>query len=182
MEGRGRCVLRRHQRQFDGRRAARHRAQAPGVPPHGHMSESVSLTPRARAIVAAAGELLEREGPDALTMRRIGAALGIQAPSIYKHFPNKAAVEAALIDTAFVDVGTACHAVARRPPAATVIPRLLKTYRAWGRAHPNLYRLATNGRLDRAALTPGREDWAGTPFWIATGEDPHLAQALWAFA
>ena len=146
------------------------------------MSESVSLTPRAQEIVAAASRLLEREGPDALTMRRIGEALGIQAPSLYKHFPNKAAVESALIDAALLDVGTACHTVVRRPPAATMVSRLLTTYRTWGRAHPNLYRLATNGRLDRAALTPGREDWAGTPFWVAAGEDPHLAQALWAFA
>jgi AcrR family transcriptional regulator len=141
-----------------------------------------NLSPRAREIVAAAGDLLEREGPGALTMRRIGDALGIQAPSLYKHFPNKAAVESALIDAAMLDVGEACHSVVRRPPAASVIARLLRTYRAWGLAHPNLYRLATSGRLDRAALTPGREEWAGTVFFVAAGQDPHLAQALWSFA
>ena len=146
------------------------------------MSVSSSLSPRAREIVAAAGDLLEREGSDALTMRRVGDALGIQAPSLYKHFPNKAAVESALIDAALLDVGEACHAVVRRPPASSVIARLLRTYRAWGLAHPNLYRLATSGRLDRAALTPGREEWAGTVFFIAAREDPHLAQALWSFA
>ena len=146
------------------------------------MSVTTGLSPRAQEIVAAAGDLLEREGPDALTMRRIGDALGIQAPSLYKHFASKAAVESALIDAAMLDVGEACHAVVRRPPASSVIARLLKTYRSWGLAHPNLYRLATDGRLDRDALTPGREEWAGTPFYIAAGEEPHLAQALWSFA
>jgi AcrR family transcriptional regulator len=146
------------------------------------VSVTSSLSPRAQEIVAAAGDLLEREGSGALTMRRIGDALGIQAPSLYKHFPNKAAVESALIDAAMLDVGATCHAVVRRPPAASVIARLLKAYRWWGLAHPNLYRLATSGRLDRAALTPGREEWAGTVFYIAAGEEPHLAQALWSFA
>ena len=146
------------------------------------MSVTSRLSPRALEIVAAAGDLLEREGPDALTMRRIADALGIQAPSLYKHFPNKAALESALVDVAMLDVGEACHATVRRPPATSVIARLLKTYRSWGLAHPNLYRLATDGRLDRDALTPGREEWAGTPFYIAAGEEPHLAQALWSFA
>ena len=137
---------------------------------------------RAREIVAAAGEILEAEGRDALTMRHLADALGIQAPSLYKHFPNKAAVESALIDDGLLDVGEACHAAVRRGPATTTIARLLRTYRTWGRTHPNRYRLATTGRLDRAALTPGREEWAGTPFYLAAGARPHLAQALWSFA
>jgi AcrR family transcriptional regulator len=43
------------------------------------------LTPRAREIVNAARKLLEEEGIEALSMRRIGQRLGIRAPSIYKH-------------------------------------------------------------------------------------------------
>jgi AcrR family transcriptional regulator len=141
-----------------------------------------SRSARAREVVAAAGDILEREGREALTMRRVADALGIQAPSLYKHFQNKAAVESALIDDGLLEMGEACHAAVRRGPATTTIARLLKTYRAWGLAHPNRYRLATSGRLDRAALTPGREEWAGTVFFIAAGEEPHLAQALWSFA
>jgi AcrR family transcriptional regulator len=41
------------------------------------------LSPRATEIVAAARELLEEEGPDALSMRRLAERLGIRAPSIY---------------------------------------------------------------------------------------------------
>ena len=36
-------------------------------------------------IVAVAESILEREGPDGLTMRRLADALGIRAPSLYKH-------------------------------------------------------------------------------------------------
>jgi hypothetical protein len=58
---------------------------------------------------------------------------------------------------------------------------LLDTYRSYGVANPNLYRLATAGRLPRGLLPAGLEDWAGEPFFLVTG-DPHRAQALWAFA
>jgi AcrR family transcriptional regulator len=47
--------------------------------------------------VAAAKELLEREGAEGLTMRRLAERLGIRAPSIYKHLPDKETLEAALI-------------------------------------------------------------------------------------
>jgi AcrR family transcriptional regulator len=41
-------------------------------------------------IVEAAVELIDREGLDALSMRRLGAALGVEAMSLYRHFPSKA--------------------------------------------------------------------------------------------
>jgi hypothetical protein len=61
------------------------------------------------------------------------------------------------------------------------VSRLLTCYRAESLARPNLYRLVTAGPLPRADLTPGLEDWAGKPWFLATG-DPVLAQAMWAFA
>ena len=50
-----------------------------------------------------------------------------------------------------------------------------------GTTSPNLYRLATHGPLDRSALQPGLEEWAGNPWFVATG-DPAVAQAFWSFA
>src|SRR2546428_6092219 len=43
-------------------------------------------------IVEAAIELIDREGLGALSMRRLGAALGVEAMSLYRHFPSKAAL------------------------------------------------------------------------------------------
>ena len=43
-------------------------------------------------IVVSAVELLEREGEDALSMRRIAADLGYGVMSLYNHVPNKAAL------------------------------------------------------------------------------------------
>jgi AcrR family transcriptional regulator len=36
-----------------------------------------------------------------LTMRRLADRLGIRAPSLYKHFPHKAALEVAIIIDGF---------------------------------------------------------------------------------
>ena len=68
-----------------------------------------------------------------------------------------------------------------RPGRRGAVASVLATYREIGAAQPNLYRLATSGHLDRDAIAPGIEDWAGEPFLLATG-DPYRAQALWSFA
>ena len=43
-------------------------------------------------VLQAAVDLADREGLDALTMRRLGADLGVEAMSLYKHVANKEAI------------------------------------------------------------------------------------------
>jgi AcrR family transcriptional regulator len=139
---------------------------------------------RTAEIIEAARVLLETEGRDALTMRRLGEALGIRAPSLYKHLPGKHAVEVALIEIGLAEIGEALHDAVSDPqsaPGTDAAGRVLATYRAESLRRPNLYRLATTGRLPRDELTPGLEDWAGEPWFLAAG-DPFLAQAMWSFA
>jgi AcrR family transcriptional regulator len=135
---------------------------------------------RVAQIVAAGRRLLETEGPQALTMRRVAAELGIQAPSLYKHLPDKASLEALLVEDGLREMGAALHASVSR--GAPSVRRLLQAYRRHALAHPELYRLLTQGPLDRAALPAGLEEWAGQPFWLAAGRQPFVAQALWAAA
>jgi AcrR family transcriptional regulator len=139
------------------------------------------LSTRATQIVSLARHLLEEEGADALTMRRLAEELGIQAPSIYKHLPGKQAINAALIELALVEAGAAFHDAIQESEPGQEIANLLAVFRRFGRAQPNLYRLVTTGPLPREELTPGLEDWTGDPFFLATG-DPDLARALWSFA
>ncbi|MEW2354826.1 TetR/AcrR family transcriptional regulator [Spirillospora sp. NPDC029432] len=137
-----------------------------------------ALTPRAAEIVTAARALLEEEGREALTMRVLADRIGIRAPSLYKHFPDKEGVEVALIERGLAEMGAALRAALGGPDP---VPALLRAYRERARASPNLYRLSTAGPLPRHRLAPGLEDWAGEPFFLATGE-PYAAQALFAFA
>ncbi len=159
-------------------------AAAPGV--------GATLRPEARPrsarvteLVRAALDLLESEGPGALTMRNLADAVGIRAPSIYKHFDGKSALEAALVEDGLFGMGDALHAalagaLADPGPAGPVGP-LLDAYRSEASLHPNLYRLTTSSAFPRADLPEGLEEWAGEPFFLVTGE-PHRSQALWAFA
>lgn len=138
-------------------------------------------TPRVTEIVAAARGVLEAEGPDALTMRRIGEVLGIRAPSLYKHLAGKPQLEARLIETALMEFGDTMHRVVDESGPADVVTAVLAGYREFARARPNMYRLFTRGSLNWELLPPGIEAWSGEPLYRATGE-PYVAQALWAAA
>jgi AcrR family transcriptional regulator len=137
------------------------------------------LSPRARQIVAVARELLEQEGTAALTMRRLADRLGIRAPSLYKHLPDKAALEAAIIATGFEDAAAAFEAAL--DGATEPLRSLAAAYRAFALAHPHLYRLMTDQPLPRDRLPSGLEERTAAPLLHATG-DPQLARAVFAFA
>jgi AcrR family transcriptional regulator len=136
------------------------------------------LSPRARQIVAAARDLLETEGAQALTMRRLGDRLGIRAPSLYKHLPNKAALEVALIAVGFEEAAATFDAATR--DAAEPFAALVTAYRAFVTRHPQMYRLMTERPLPRDQLPPGVEDRAAASLVRAAGS-PARARAAFAF-
>jgi AcrR family transcriptional regulator len=140
----------------------------------------LATSPRAREVVAEARALLEEEGPDALTMRRLAERLGIRAPSLYKHVASKEALEMGVVALGFEESAerfeAAVAANRRRPLSA-----LAATYRAFALDHPHLYRLMTDRPLRRDLLPPGVEDRAAAPLLEATGSRS-LARAVWAFA
>lgn len=137
-------------------------------------------TRRTQEIIVTARVLLEAEGRDGLTMRKLGEALNMRAPSLYKHISGWRALELALIEEGLEETGAALHEALGASPDQPIVA-LLDAYRAIGLAHPELYRLVTASPFPRAELLPGLEAWAGEPFFRAAGE-AHLAQALWSFA
>jgi len=56
-------------------------------------------------VVAAALVVLEAEGLDGLTMRKVGARIGVQPGALYRHFPHKRALLEALADKLIEGVG-----------------------------------------------------------------------------
>lgn len=154
------------------------------------VAPGVGATPRPEArlrsarvaeLVRAALDVLESEGPGALTMRHLADAVGIRAPSIYKHLDGKSALEVALVEDGLFRMGDVLHDALADPGPAGPVASLLAAYRSGASLHPNLYRLTTSSAFPRADLLEGLEDWAGEPFFLVTGE-PHRSQALWAFA
>ncbi|HEX3979117.1 MAG TPA: TetR/AcrR family transcriptional regulator [Solirubrobacteraceae bacterium] len=51
-----------------------------------------------RSIVTSAITLIEREGPDALSMRRLGRRLGVEAMALYHHFTSRDELIVAIAD------------------------------------------------------------------------------------
>ena len=140
------------------------------------------LTARARDVVGVARDLLESDGPEALTMRRLADRMGIRAPSLYKHFPDKGALEVAIIAAGFAEAAAAFE-VAEREAGEDGADRLLAfvtTYRQFARSRPHLYRLMTERPLPRNRLPAGLEARTAAPLLRATG-DPVRARAAWAF-
>jgi AcrR family transcriptional regulator len=60
------------------------------------------LTPARIAETALA--LVDRDGLESLSMRRLGAELGVEGMAIYRHFPNKAAVLAGVVEVLLAEL------------------------------------------------------------------------------
>lgn len=103
-------------------------------------------TPLSRErILRAAIEVADRDGIDAVTMRRVGQALGVEAMSLYNHVANKDELLDGMVDLLVEGIAA--------PPAGTPWKDAIRG-RAWaGRAlvrrHPWLPRLLTTRQVVR---------------------------------
>ncbi len=79
--------------------------------------------------------LIDREGLEAFSMRRLGQALGCEAMSLYHHFPSKAHVLDALVDRVLAGIPIP----ERRLSPGARLWRLAHAWRAMARQHPKLY-------------------------------------------
>jgi len=133
------------------------------------------MTRRDEAIDAAE-RILEREGLEAVTMRRLAEEVGIRAPSLYKHLASKAEILGGLQERALVRLAAALSA------ADGDLTGLARAYRQWALSHPRLYELSARYPIDRGRLTPGVENAAAAPLIRAAGGDIDAARALWGLA
>ena len=128
----------------------------------------------------AAASLLERDGPDGLTMRAIAAELGIRAPSLYKHIADKQELEVALVAGGLLEQAAAFEAAVAE--GGEPIAAITLAYRRWAHAHPYLYGLMNDRPLPRHRLPEGVEEQALRPVLQAFGGDRERARTAWAFA
>jgi AcrR family transcriptional regulator len=137
------------------------------------------LSPRAREIVAVARQLLEEDGEDALSTRRLAERLGIRAPSLYSHFSGKIALESELIAEGLWELGD--RMLATLADGDDPLVGVALAYRAFAHEHPHLYRLMYRRPWDRTRLDPAAELHCGEAIRAATGGDLNGARVLWAF-
>jgi AcrR family transcriptional regulator len=94
-------------------------------------------------LIAAADRILARTGDvQSLSLRGVAREVGIAAPSIYLHFPDKSALVRAVLDARFRELGEAVRAavVASDTPIGQLRAGCL-AYCRFATEHPNAYRV-----------------------------------------
>lgn len=82
---------------------------------------------RRERILAASADLISRHGYHAVGLADIGTAAGIVSTGVYRHFPSKAAILAALLHRVMNLLGdTAGEIVANAPDDATAVSELVR--------------------------------------------------------
>jgi AcrR family transcriptional regulator len=112
------------------------------------------VEPLAReSIVAAAMRIIDADGLDALSMRRLGAELGVNPMAAYYHVPNKAALYDLVLEAVMAGVDTSVIDPAQ--PVAEQLKQAARAYRAAILAHPRAIPvLATRSLRTAAVLRP----------------------------
>lgn len=89
-------------------------------------------------VLDAAWTIVDAQGVDALTMRRLGAHLGVAAMAVYNHFADRDAVLDAIAERALTLPPTPGPAASWR----TRLERLIEGVRLLASEHPHIYALA----------------------------------------
>jgi TetR/AcrR family transcriptional regulator, tetracycline repressor protein len=97
-----------------------------------------------RRVLEEAVRFVDREGLEALTMRKLGAVLGVEAMSLYNHVPNKSALLDGMVEVLLGELEVP-------PENHGWEERIREGYRAFRRLaheHPNVFPLLVNRAPD----------------------------------
>ena len=86
------------------------------------------------AVLTAALEIIDRDGTDALSMRRLARALNRDPMILYRHAPNKAALLDGVAETVLAQL----HVDSADPDWAGQLRDVARRYRALALAHPHV--------------------------------------------
>src|ERR1041384_987611 len=86
-----------------------------------------------QAVLRKAGEVLEKEGVDALSLREVARRAGVSHNAPYRHFPDRDSLLVALVEEGFQML---LDALARRPRR-----EMGEAYVDFALAHPQRFRL-----------------------------------------
>ena len=125
------------------------------APPHGRTARDTGINGRIKltreAVLAAALEIVDQDGVDGLSMRRLARALGRDPMILYRHTPNKAALLDGVAETVLAQLE-----VDRADPDWTGQLRVVAhQYRRLALTHPNVVPLLVTRPLSTPlALRP----------------------------
>ena len=124
-------------------------------------------------IVAAAMTIIDTEGLEALSMRRLGAELGVNPMAAYYHVPNKAALYDLVLDAVMTGIDTSAI-----DPAAALPEQLKQAARAYRAAileHPRAIPVLAGRSVRTATALRPVEPFLGVLFAAGLTADEALA-------
>jgi AcrR family transcriptional regulator len=93
------------------------------------------------ALLASAAEILETEGPDGLSVRRIAAAAHVAPMGVYNHFESKFGIVEALFIQGFERLSSAMATIADIEDPYEALREAGRRYRALALAQPMVYQV-----------------------------------------
>lgn len=138
-----------------------------------------------QAILKVALEILEQEGEQALSMRNLAQKLEVKAPSLYRHFADKQALEQAMVEQGAVLLSAQIGEINPRLSALKALHAAARAYLDFARDHPRLYSLMMEKVGLPSTPGPGKVLWNRFLSLIApitqNPDDTPAAVALWSF-
>jgi len=92
-------------------------------------------------VLEAAVGLADREGLEAVSMRRLGRELGVEAMSLYNHVPNKEALLDGMVEVLLGELGEAPEGDGADGDWEGHVRKAFRAYLGLARAHPNVFPL-----------------------------------------
>ncbi len=146
------------------------------------------------ALLTSAAHILESDGPDGLSVRRIAASAGVAPMGVYNHFESKSGIIEALYIQGFERLGAAMQAMAQIADPSEALLDGARRYRALALAHPMAYQLmflravpgfepsdhAIGECTDAYEHLVAAVERAMRTGIIAQGEPTETAQLIWA--
>jgi AcrR family transcriptional regulator len=114
----------------------------------------MATTSTKEQVAEATRVILEAEGAEAVSMRRVAAAVGVTPMALYRHYRNREALLGEICDAAFEEVAGTWQ---QRPDGADPIENLLATAGIlvdFALARPRLYSYMFTERRDQARSYP----------------------------
>lgn len=108
-------------------------------------------------ILESALKLVDREGMEALSMRRLAAELGVDPMALYYHVPNKGALISGLVERVFSEMPPP---ISGEEDWRERIRHFAHAYRNLARGHPSLVRYLVSSSASAATLKAGEPLYA----------------------
>jgi AcrR family transcriptional regulator len=115
-----------------------------------------------RALVEAARQLVETEGPSAMSLRAVARQAGVSPAAPYHHFKDKSELLDAVAKEGWAMLSVAVLAATQASPGDRLAPTI--AYVTFARSHPALYRIMYDAARNAESLPFGG---------IAEGDSPY---------